>query len=360
MYWVPSEPGEDPRTAKDAINDLRRVMGTLPEQAPKLETKFLRGVEGIEVELIDYPTNPYKSLYVLATSCWGGKINKWDDTSPENRFLVVKAVLERQALPLALEAATFVFSVEGPSRAAFDQLARTRIGAVFSAKGMRDNNWKGCDIRIPNALWPTNQEWSLADYIANHPDQAPTEDEVAAINKVIDFNDIQATMKKVKQTYANIVDNGKASWQAARTVLPLYVVYGYSAAYNLMSLMGVCANRLRFCEMEDTVAVAWLMAKEVEHEFPLIGSYLRPSCDFTHKCQYHKSYTLSEMFGCLFKECGRNPCPDSREYAEFNEICTDVKILEKQLGIKIPGPNEWPVYDTFESLCEADKMLLRS
>jgi hypothetical protein len=145
----------------DQINELRKVMGTLPYQEPKLETKFVRGVEGIKVKLVDTNKNPYKGMYVLATSCWGKKIDKWEETSPENRFLVVKAALEGDALPLAAEVPMFAFAVEGLSRAAFDQLARTRE-AVFSAKGMRDNNWKDCNIRIPTSLWPTEHEFKRA------------------------------------------------------------------------------------------------------------------------------------------------------------------------------------------------------
>ena len=134
-------------------NDLRKAMGTLPNQDPELETKFFKGVTGITVELLDHNINPYKAMFIMATSCWGKKINKWADCTPEDRFTVVKAVLDGQALPLALEAPNFTFAIEGLSRAAFDQFARTRIGACFSAKGMRDNNWKDAAMRIPTALW---------------------------------------------------------------------------------------------------------------------------------------------------------------------------------------------------------------
>lgn len=334
------------------INNLRKVMGTLPNQEPELRTDFVRGVEGITVDLVDYNANPYKSMYILATSCWGEKIDKWEDTDPESRFEVVKAVLNRQALPLALETPGFTFVVEGPSRAAFDQLARTRIGAVFSAKGMRDNNWKSASIRIPTSLWPTEEDHLIAE------EGIPADDDTmkACCDKIKRFEDIKKAMLQVKEVYGDIVDAGKASWQAARTVLPLYVVYGYSVHYSLAALMGVCANRMKFCEMEDTCAVAWLMAERVKEKFPLLGSKLRPGCDNGKRCQYHKSYTMSEMFGCLFKECGRNECPDSNDYAEFNETCTNYKDLEEQLGIKITAPTEWPEY-TWETLPESDKRL---
>lgn len=339
---------------KESIDQLRKVMGTLPNQSPQKATSFLKGVEGLSVELIDYPTNPYKAMYIMATSCWGEHINKWAQTTPEDRFKVVKAVLNRQALPLALEAMTFTFVVEGISRAGFDQLARTRIGAVFSAKGMRDNNWKGCNIRIPNALWPTAEEFDLAQSTED------TEAKRQAASKVLRYSEICKTMLAVKDIYAEIVDSGKASWQAARTVLPLYVEYGFSVAYNFNSLLGVCANRMKFCEMEDVVATAWLYREALMDKFPLLASYLKPGCDNAGRCQYHKSYTLSEMFGCLFKECGRNECPDSNGYAEFNETCSDRELIMSQLGIYIPKPDEYPTYDRFEQLHDSDQELFRA
>lgn len=350
----------EPNPRKE-IEDLRRVMGTLPNQSPEKGTRFLRGVEGLSVELVDWPTNPYKAMYIMATSCWGDKINKWHETSPENRFRVVDAVLKRQALPLALESFSLTFVIEGISRAGFDQLARTRIGAVFSAKGMRDNNWKACNIRIPNALWPTPTEFDLANSsLSDMVDELGRQHWAEAKGKVDRFNSICQTMLSVKDTYSDIVDSGKASWQAARTVLPLYVCYGYSAAYNFNSLLGVCANRMKFCEMEDVVATAWLMRAEVQKKFPFLASYLKPGCDNGGVCQYHKSYTLSEMFGCLFSECGRNPCPDSNGYAEFNETCTDRQLLIDQLGIEVPTPSEWTKYPEFKLLPYSDQELFRA
>lgn len=330
------------------IDKLRAVMGTLPTKETKYDetkkVKFEKGAENITVELVDYNKNPYKAMYVLATSCWGDKINKWADTLPEHRFLVVKAVLERQALPLALEAPNFTFAIEGPSRAAFDQLARTRIGAVFSAKGMRDNNWLDCAIRIPSSLWPEVDQDCKSIFSDD------TEKELI-------FNQIKELHSHSKRIYAKIVEQGKGSWQAARAVLPLYVVYGYSATYNYAALKNTCANRMKFCEMEDTCGTAWLMARAVFEKFPLLGSYLKPGCDVTKKCQYHSSYHLSEAFGCLFKECGRNPCDAIDGYAEFNEACTDKNLLAQQLGIDIPNPDEWKSFTIFNALQNSDKML---
>lgn len=714
---------------KSQIENLRRAMGTLPSQSPELKTEFKRGVEGITVKLIDRPVNPYKSMVTLATTCWGEKVDKWPDLTPENRFKVLKAVLERQALPLALESSSYVFAIEGPSRAAFDQLARTRIGAVFSAAGMRDNNWKDASIRIPSSRWPSESEFARCEMLSTEDPSRYSEEDRAVLQKVVLFNSMVNSLLTSKQAYADIVDTGTASWQSARTVLPLYVCYRWSVAYNFSALLGVCANREKFCltadnliqtsegslkriadivpgdrvltekgifkpvkitserpytgrlykfltygtpecmplevttghkimavdtskfrgndgvvrkplydqalmpewvesqnlkcgdliaypiiteerevkilgqvfgkdlaelvgyyiaegwstgkqiilsfgpdelnlaertkelfeklfsvkayirdrttgeykkmtntyvvevsstklsesflnlfghtamnkhlpeellyapkeilsklytsykagdgstitvnkggeditydsfttvssalaiqiknlslklgkvpsiskakydntcivlgrevnqhskyivtvfdekkgskgrrsfksadgnyqlyliksiaeseaetlvynmtvdeihsyttagqlvsncEMEDTCATAWLMREAIKKEFPLLASYLRPRCDNVHQCQYHKSYTMSEMFGCLFKECGRNPCSASDGYAEFNETCTDRNLLIEQLHIDIPTPQNWVKYDSFEDLEESDKALLRA
>jgi len=298
----------DPR-----IKELRETMGTGSNRPGDLKTEFVHGVEGITVDLVDWPVNPYKAMFIMATTCWGKSVNKWAGTTPENRYNVIKAVLEGQALPLALEAPQFTFVIEGPSRSAFDQIARLRIGAVFSAKGMRDNDWSDAAIRIPSGL--------------PNPD----------------YN----TFLVAKEAYHEALGKeGRATWQAARAYLPMSVVYGWSMSINYRALKGFCANRMKFCEQEDTCATAWLMAIAVWRKFPLLGSYLMPGCDATGECQYMRSYGLSNMFGCLFKPCGRHDSlvaeKQIEDVCEFNTACTDKRILEKQLGIAIPGTcREW-------------------
>jgi hypothetical protein len=95
--------------------------------------------------------------------------------------------------------------------------------------------------------------------------------------------------------------------------------------------------------------VAWLLRDRLLKwdAFPLLGMYLRPGCDFSRACGYHKAHTMSEAFGCLFKSCGRNPVksapgkPDlDYEVADFNESCSDRATISSQLGIKIPEAGE--------------------
>lgn len=102
----------------------------------------------------------------------------------------------------------------------------------------------------------------------------------------------------------------------------------------------MCGQRLAFCEQWDTVAVAWKIRDCVEARFPLLGAFLRPRCDYAGKCVYSQVYSLSELFSCLFKPCGRWPST-GEEYATFNESCTSQAEIEELLNMTLPGPKDW-------------------
>lgn len=311
------------------IEELRKTMGTDPKRNVELKTDFFEGVKGIKVNLIDYPKNPYRAMFVMATSTWGDHIDKWKETTPEARFFVVKSVLDFRSLPLAMESPSFTFAVEGCSRSAFDQIARARIGAVFSSMGWRDNDHSDIGFRVPQSIW--NDEDSKKNF-ANICLQA-------------------------KKEYNRLVKKGQASWQDARALLPISACHNFSMAMNLMALRNFCSKRLAFHEQSDTVAVAWLIRAEIKKIFPLFGSYLRPACDWKGVCEYHKEYAMSEAFGCLFKECGRNKCIASDGYAEFNYSCSDAKVIAKQTGLFIPGPKDDLPEEDYKNLLYADRQL---
>ena len=153
----------------------------------------------------------------------------------------------------------------------------------------------------------------------------------------------------------------RVSWQNARTILPMGLSHNFGMSINLMSFMGMLSRRLAFCEQHETVGIAWALRKKIEEKFPLIASYLKPACDYAKKCLYNRSYGLSNLFGVLFKSCGRWPVEDSlNELAEFNESSADMVEIEKELGFHIPQPNEYPEYLKFEDLKESDKKLFSS
>jgi thymidylate synthase ThyX len=308
----------------EELRHLRQLMGTAPEVAPPLETRFYRGVEGIRVDLLEASTNPYRAIYAMATSTWGtwktSIVDRWLDASPEARLAVVRAVLEHHALPLAMEAPQFTFTVENLSRWSFDQLARARLGVVFASMGTRDNNHKDLAFRFHEATFRGGRAKRFAQLAL-----------------------------EAKRVYAETVDAGAGSWQEARTALPICCVHRFTFSINYAALRNLCASRMTFSEAEDTVAVAWLLRDRLlqADAFPLLGAYLRPACDYAGACRYHRAHTMSEAFGCLFRSCGRNPVKSAPgnpsldyEVATFNESCSDRQTISAQLGIHIPCADE--------------------
>ena len=312
------------------LDQLRKLMGTMPESNPEFKTDFYKGVTGIKVKLVDCSRNPYKAMYVLATSCWGKKIDKWDDTSIEGKIMVVKSVLKRIALPLAYEAPQFTFAVDNLPRWAFDQIARARLGIVFSSQGTRDNNHQDCGFFIHDDIY---------------------EDEELR-------NEFIEAAKKCKEVYKKIVDKGKGNWQSARSILPISNTHAFSFSCNFAALQSMVSKRAKFCEADATVAFAWLLRKEVMNEFPLLGKYLFPSCDLRGKCEYNKSYYLSNCFGCLFKPCGRNKVDGEwSNYATFNAVCSNREKIMNELAINIPTSEEVKVLLESEALSSSDLKL---
>lgn len=56
---------------KAEIDKMREAMGTLPHQRIEEETEFYVGVEGITVEMVEYPENPYRTIFEASVATWG-------------------------------------------------------------------------------------------------------------------------------------------------------------------------------------------------------------------------------------------------------------------------------------------------
>lgn len=297
-----------------SIWEFRQWLGTKPSDTVVEETKFYRGVEGIKVSLVDWPTNPYKAMFTMATSTWGNvwKVNKWADASPEARLYVILAILNRKSLPNAMEAPSFTFEIAGPSRSSFDQIARARVGAVFSSMGWRDNNHADIGFRVPEYIWRNFKQ------LENFKNQCLA----------------------IKRWYVDYLKTEQANWQDARAIIPISAVHRWSMAMNFMALTGFMSQRLMFSEQADTVATAWLMRQRIKEQFPLLGQYLRPASDWVRKCVEHVGDEMAQAFGCLFRCSGRWPCEIASDKYTFNTACSDRNTMMIQTGIHIPEGNE--------------------
>lgn len=315
------------------IDALRKAMGTLPEMnMENIGTELHVGVEGISVEMIDHPVNPYKTIFEVTVATWGNESyeTRWPHVIPEHRFKVVKAALSGQTLPQAVEPVVFSFIVRGASRSSFDQHARQRLATFFS-QGVRDNSRLDAGFRLPTELYPKNGgDQELFDDIIKH-------------------------VMEYKKLYQRILKQGWGSFQSARCLMPMGMTHNYKFAVNLGAIKSYMAQRLQACEQSDTVQVAICTWAEILKRFPLIASHLKPGCDCSKKCTYHQASTLSELFSALFAGCGR--WPDPVKYATFNKSCSSYKQMAKESGIKFPAPNEWKEYNDFKDLEPKDKAL---
>ena len=314
--------------------ERRRAMGIAPLEEGSGETKFFRGVEEIKVGLVpgSYPSNPYRSLYTMATATWGGvwDVERWETVTPEARFDVVKAVIGRKSLPNAMEVPSFLFEIAGPSRSSFDQMARARIGAVFGSMGWRDNNHSDIDFRVPDTIWDND----------------------------VAFAEFTEVIKYMKSGLGDYLETPHANWQDGRAFIPISACHRYTMGINYMALQNLMSKRLMFSEQPDTVATAWLIREEVLRAFPLLGRYLRPQSDHSQRCMEHVGDEVAQSFGNLFKCSGRWPCDMAAERFTFEGSCTDREVIMEQLGIYIPeGPEDLPGDETFEDLTMGDRYL---
>ena len=339
----------------EKINEIRKELGTLPEQIPQLDIEkikilrdhddtwevndfgikvgpfqFYEGAKNLTVETIDHTHNPYRMLCEFAVATWAPEEypTMWPKLSPEQRFYIVKNVLAGKALPLGSESINFSFIIRKASRAAFDQHARQRVGATFASQGVRDNSRLLSGIRVPNEIWKDEEKRKIF------------------IKHAID----------AKIAYYQLVTGGEGnSYQAARSVFQMSWTHNYKYSTNFEALKGYIARRTVASEQEDTVATAIAIWNEINKLFPLLANTLRPKCDKAKRCLCHQSGG-DEMFGALFKGCGRFPETESN-YATFNFACTDYKTLEEQSGIHFPYPNEWKEYNEFKDLELSDRAL---
>lgn len=303
------------------LRQLRIDVGTKPkEEVEPKPTVYHRGGEAVSVKMVmpNTPVNFYAGMFVMAVSTWGGPhdsgIIKWNKASCAGRETVVRAILQRQALPLALEHPQFLFEITGCSRSAFDQIARMRIGTTFSSMGTRDNAHSDFEVVVPPNIY----------------------DDAFLLTK------FKSSTEAAKSVYVNLLKEGM-SWQDARGVLPQSMVHRFCMSVNYAALSGFMAKRLMFEEQPDTVAVAWKMRQELGRHYAILAAPLRPACDLARRCVYHQTNSLSEAFGCLFQGCGRWE-EEKYKYADFDEPSTTESDIEEWLGEPVPrgvDPIKW-------------------
>jgi len=313
-------------TDKQDIDGLREILGTKPKNvAASPPPRFVRGGALIKVEMVSpnpRNMNPggklflpgvlpnfYAGMFVMAVTTWGGPrdsgVDKWNRCTPEQRRMVVQAILERRTIPGARELPSFMFEVTGASRSAFDQIARGRVGYTFASMGVRDNSHEDSDIVVP-------------PHIYDDPKL------LMGFKNAINISNA---------TYRALLLHGQKSFQDARALLPMSMMHRFCMNVNYQALSAFMGQRLMFEEQYDTVAVAYKMKQELGRHYAMLAAPLQGTCDAVGRCVYHNS----ELFSGLFKGCERYG-PDEGHYTTFNESSADPADIELWLGEKLPKP----------------------
>ncbi|MFX0084238.1 MAG: FAD-dependent thymidylate synthase [Candidatus Hodarchaeota archaeon] len=306
--------------------ELKKELKRLLEEPSVVSTDFYT-IADMKVTMSDWSVNPYKVMFNMATKTWGQETDKWSLASPELRFEVVKMVLERKALPLALEHPKFAFQVDHISRAAFDQLARARIGIVFASKGQKDDNLHNVGFVIP-----------------------------LKFKEELTKNTIKRHILTSKYMYDSLIKFGYPNW-SARSVLSMYTEHSFIFSANFLAIQNMLGKRLETTEMEDVVAFSILVREQIRLRFPLLADYLRPASEWRGKDMTAAFNGFSDIIGVPHTSDNRHPGYDNKKYsAKWQEPCTDMREVEKTIKVKLPKPGEWMNY-TWETLEEQDRTL---
>lgn len=252
----------------EVVDNLRKVMGTIPEEQPELKTSFKVMKDEVEVTLEDHMSNPYKSMFVTSTSTWGDNNfkRKWPITSPEGKLEVVKAVLTHNTLPQAREMVQFIFRVRGVPRWLFDYHTQIPFTSFMSI-GCRDNNKSDVDIVSLQPLYKSEKK----------------------------------VFEKLKSMYARALKTDQASWQSARSFLPQSYQHSYHFGQNLLSLVSMrgfnASGEFGVDKKEQALEILYKeVVKEVGKKFPLIGEYLRViSNDTKEVLEYIKEIKFEDL-----------------------------------------------------------------
>lgn len=249
---------------------------------------FLVGVEGIEVELIDAPSQEEIDRIIYA-------LNEAPYYYPDARRILLPAkkvreyakdIMDGKAgfIGNFMEGISFTFGMNNVSRSFTHEMVRHRVGHCYVQQGGRNNDFRHNPIRIPESL--DTPAW-------------------------------RSNLMVYKENYCNAVDNFGVTIQDARMMLPIGICTHIIWMCNLRSLDAFCRQRMCNTFHWEMNYVAKLVKVTVMKALPEIGKYLAPTCEHIGKCTYRDDF---------FEPCGKFPpigLPTrdggDREYKYFKE-----------------------------------------
>lgn len=275
--------------------DQRKDAGHRPWADHKGEAPTLKidiGPEAIEVTLDAWGPQGdlFAVIYRQIESNWGDEpvppMTNKDLT--EKQWQLIDNAIKGGTIQNPFEAVSFMFTINGISRACTHQIVRTRLGASFMQHGGRDNDWRHRNWSMPEAIYRACQEkeGTLApDLVSCIKDCGPINEYLeeqypnVPLKDVGLFGAIADYVLQGRKLYAALVDAGVA-FQDARHVLHIGTETYIHANYNFLALRGLLANRLEHINDWEINCVAQLMLRQVRMNCPaLLWKYLQSHSD---------------------------------------------------------------------------------
>lgn len=241
----------------------------------KFTHQFLWGVDGIEVEMVDYPEQWRidKLVHLLTEAPFEFPDLTFADFSPNDLRQYSEDVFsgKKGFIGNFMEGIAFTFSLKNVTRSFTHQHVRHRIGHCFVQQGGRNNDFRHQPIRVPLS-YPMEQS-TYESFI------------------------------KAKMDYAKDIDNG-IPVQDARFKLPIGICTHIFWMCNFRSLDAFMRQRMCNNFHWEMNYVAKLVKVAVMEKLPMLANKLAPQCEHLEKCIYKDD---------LFTPCGKFPVVGKRE-----------------------------------------------
>lgn len=181
-------------------------------------TKFKDYRNSIKVDLIkhDNREDMMKGTFDFVKATWSEDGKESSRATEEEMKMALDAMLSGKALGLGLETVNFMFRISGITRIDTHQIVRQRIGVTFSQQCTGDRMMHHNDVLVEESI---------------------------ALQLLEREGFINATLA-CKKSYADMIDTGKISIQAARSILPHDLETFIFMNVNLMTLLFFYQKRI--------------------------------------------------------------------------------------------------------------------
>lgn len=190
------------------------------------------------------------------------------------------------------EFVNYVFLIEGVSRAFTQQLERHRVGTSFAEQSQRVTDLRDFSYAKPDSL-------------SDDP------------GKEFKYD---LTMSSLKDSYKNMVDDFKFSFQEARGVLPMNIHSNLLFSVNLRALSSMFNTRLCVRAQGEFQNVAKEMKRVVLEIHPWTEPVLRPNCSQYGFCPFQNYKDCPVKKEGYLKESNRDSIQSLLEDNPFEAI----------------------------------------